>query len=75
MSSFESFGVERVTDESLAKVLDAQDELAEFREQFLFPAPPPEKKVIYLCGNSLGIQPKGITSIIFLGFVSNNLCV
>lgn len=39
-----------------AQALDNQDELAEFRSQFLFPEAPEEsgrKEVIYLCGKRL----------------------
>lgn len=41
-----------------AKKMDEQDELKAFREQFLFPQTPFGEKYIYLCGNSLGLQPK-----------------
>jgi kynureninase len=53
-----------------ARTMDAQDSLRSFREQFIFPkhtqhdpsasseAVPTE--AIYLCGNSLGLQPKTI---------------
>jgi len=39
--------------------MDAQDELRSFRDQFHFP-PNPSKTgdAIYLCGNSLGLQPR-----------------
>ena len=43
-----------------AKLLDQQDPLKEFREQFHIPKRN-NKEVIYFCGNSLGLQPK-ITS-------------
>ena len=47
---------------------DRKDELARFRNEFIFPAVPGEsgeaengrKTAIYLCGNSLGLQPKGL---------------
>jgi kynureninase len=42
---------------ALAKVLDAQDELKEMRNEYLFPQQN-NKPFIYLCGNSLGLQPK-----------------
>jgi len=41
----------------LAEVLDAEDELGSFRSEFHFPK---GKEVTYLCGNSLGLQPKRI---------------
>ena len=45
-----------------AQLLDAEDPLALLRDEFLFPAAPPgcgRDRVVYLCGNSLGLQPKG----------------
>lgn len=41
-----------------AQQCDAQDPLKHFREQFYFPKDPNGKPLIYLCGNSLGLQPK-----------------
>ncbi|MFM8995633.1 MAG: hypothetical protein ACKOI1_05240, partial [Bacteroidota bacterium] len=38
--------------------LDQQDTLSKFREQFLFPKNQQGENQIYLCGNSLGLQPK-----------------
>ncbi len=43
--------------EEKAKALDQSDELASFRSQFHFPQTH-GKDCIYLCGNSLGLQPK-----------------
>lgn len=40
-----------------ARQLDAQDDLKHFREQFHIP-PANGKESVYLCGNSLGLQPK-----------------
>ncbi|MCJ0743283.1 kynureninase [Pedobacter montanisoli] len=42
---------------AFARSLDAQDSLAEMRSEFLFPEQN-NKPFIYLCGNSLGLQPK-----------------
>ncbi|MBS1503352.1 MAG: kynureninase [Bacteroidetes bacterium] len=42
-----------------AQKLDEQDELKHFRSEFLFPQHRGED-VIYLCGNSLGLQPKKV---------------
>ncbi|MBS1532863.1 MAG: kynureninase [Bacteroidetes bacterium] len=42
-----------------AQDLDEQDELKHFREKFLFPLHK-GKDAIYLCGNSLGLQPKSV---------------
>lgn len=38
--------------------LDGDDPLAGFRDRFEFPAERGGRKAIYLCGNSLGLQPK-----------------
>lgn len=45
-------------DESFAREMDAADALAPFREQFHIPAQADGSAAIYLCGNSLGLQPK-----------------
>ncbi|MCZ4222822.1 kynureninase [Pedobacter rhodius] len=42
---------------AFAKTQDEADELKDFRNQFLFPKHN-NKEFIYLCGNSLGLQPK-----------------
>jgi len=42
---------------AFAESLDAQDELGHFRNEFLIPQHKSEDS-IYLCGNSLGLQPK-----------------
>lgn len=45
-----------------ARNLDEQDPLKHMRDEFIFPNPAStatRKEVIYLCGNSLGLQPKG----------------
>ncbi len=44
-----------------AKKQDAEDSLASFRNKFHIPKNESGKELIYLCGNSLGLQPK-ITS-------------
>ena len=41
-----------------AKSMDKQDELSGYRNQFHLPIQPNGKPYIYLCGNSLGLQPK-----------------
>lgn len=43
---------------SFAKELDDADDLGRYRELFLFPRIH-GKRVVYFCGNSLGLQPKG----------------
>ncbi len=42
----------------VVKKLDAQDPLRKFRDEFLFPQTPQGENYVYLCGNSLGLQPK-----------------
>lgn len=44
-----------------AKKQDAEDALASFRNKFHIPKNKTDEELIYLCGNSLGLQPK-ITS-------------
>ena len=41
-----------------AKKCDAQDTLASFRNNFFIPKNSSGEALIYLCGNSLGLQPK-----------------
>ena len=41
-----------------AQSQDQQDPLHSFRNEFLFPTDENGEKLIYLCGNSLGLQPK-----------------
>ncbi|MBC6991614.1 kynureninase [Hymenobacter sp. BT491] len=41
-----------------ARQLDAQDPLRDFRNQFYIPPAPHGGDSIYLCGNSLGLQPR-----------------
>ena len=43
-----------------AKNLDQQDPLAKYREEFFYPKNNNGEDVIYLCGNSLGLQHKSI---------------
>src|SRR3974390_3829727 len=44
---------------SFALEKDSQDSLRHFRNEFYFPRHG-EKDAVYFCGNSLGIQPKGV---------------
>ena len=46
------------TSASFATEMDARDPLAPFREQFHIPPAPDGSPSIYLCGHSLGLQPK-----------------
>ena len=43
---------------SFAKKMDSEDPLKDFRKQFHLPKQEDGKPYIYLCGNSLGLQPK-----------------
>ena len=43
---------------AFAKQADADDTLAKFRDEFNFPKDEAGNNLIYLCGNSLGLQPK-----------------
>ena len=45
------------TTEACARTLDKNDDLARFRQQFIFPKTEVEAGCIYLAGNSLGLQP------------------
>ena len=54
-----------------AKRSDSDDSLASFRDRFHFPTTPatarrraPGSRSIYLCGNSLGLQPKRVETIV-----------
>ena len=49
---------ENVQDLSFVHKLDQNDELAAFRDEFLFPKGKHTAQAVYLCGNSLGLQPK-----------------
>jgi kynureninase len=49
--------------EDFAKKMDQQDSLAHFRERFHFPQVNGQE-AIYLCGNSLGLQPKSVKDYI-----------
>src|SRR5438309_3201842 len=41
-----------------AVAMDAEDPLASFRERFYFPKTKNGDECVYLCGHSLGLQPK-----------------
>ena len=43
-----------------AEQMDAHDPLGHLREAFLFPTQDDGSPVLYFCGNSLGLQPKGV---------------
>ncbi len=45
-------------DQAYAQSLDEQDELGQYRAQFHLPMQPSGEPYVYMCGNSLGLQPK-----------------
>lgn len=47
-----------------ARHLDATDPLRAFRDEFLIPQGPGGKEALYFCGNSLGLQSRGIREVI-----------
>lgn len=47
--------------EAAARAMDAADPLRTFRERFHIPAGPDGAPSIYLCGNSLGLQPRSLS--------------
>ncbi len=51
-------------DEDFARELDAQDPLRQFREQFLLPRTASGEDVVYLAGNSLGLQPRRVRELL-----------
>ncbi|HXG11541.1 MAG TPA: kynureninase [Gemmataceae bacterium] len=51
-------------DESFARQLDAADPLGRYRDHFLIPAGPDGRPVIYLCGHSLGLQPRSVRAFL-----------
>ncbi|UOQ54287.1 kynureninase [Hymenobacter cellulosivorans] len=53
-----------------AAELDAQDALRAFRNQFHIPLAPNGQPSIYLCGNSLGLQPKAARAAVEQEFES-----
>ncbi|MEZ4827252.1 MAG: kynureninase [Bacteroidia bacterium] len=49
---------------SFAREMDARDPLASYRERFYLPLRPDGQPHIYLCGNSLGLQPRTVRDYI-----------
>ncbi len=47
-----------------ARKLDSEDPMRGFRDRFHFPEGPGGSDAIYLCGNSLGLQPKSVASYV-----------
>ncbi len=48
-------------DLAFAQRMDEEDPLREYREKFYLPKNKEGKNLIYLCGNSLGLQPKKVS--------------
>ncbi|MBX2991025.1 MAG: kynureninase [Bacteroidetes bacterium] len=51
-------------DKKYAEQLDSEDPLKQFRARFFIPKDKNGNDVIYLCGNSLGLQPKSVRSFV-----------
>ena len=49
---------------SFSRQLDKQDAIKGCRELFHYPKDGQGKELIYFCGNSLGLQPKKVSSYI-----------
>jgi len=66
----ESVGSASLFSSEYASHLDHLDELKTYRDSFVFPKPAPSslllQKTIYLCGNSLGLQPKSLKAAVTL---------
>jgi kynureninase len=52
------------TGSEFAREMDASDPLAEWRGQFYIPKTKEGRDCIYLCGNSLGLQPKSVEAAV-----------
>ncbi len=50
--------------EEYARYLDAVDPLRGWRDQFCLPADQTGRPLVYLCGHSLGLQPRGVRLLI-----------
>ncbi len=51
-------------DEAFAQQMDGEDPLRGYRDRFLTPRRPDGRPVVYFAGNSLGLQPKSVRSLI-----------
>jgi kynureninase len=52
------------TDAAFAREMDASDPLARYRERFHVPKAPDGGDCIYLCGHSLGLEPKTVRAYV-----------
>lgn len=57
-------GVDFQNSINFAKQMDEQDELRSYRSQYHLPLQKDGRPYIYLCGNSLGLQPKSTKAAI-----------
>lgn len=57
-------GITYQNDLAFARSMDAQDELNAFRDQFYLPKMADGQDHVYLCGNSLGLQPRSTAAAI-----------
>lgn len=57
-------GAEFQRGEEFARAMDARDPLAGFRDRFCIPKTKSGDECVYLCGHSLGLQPKSATSYV-----------
>jgi len=51
-------------DESFARQADVRDPLGSYRERFHIPSRAEGSEIVYLCGNSLGLQPKAARRLV-----------
>jgi kynureninase len=51
-------------DEAFAVAMDATDRISRYRELFYIPHRPDGRPMIYLCGHSLGLQPKAVRAVV-----------
>ncbi|MBW2338497.1 MAG: kynureninase, partial [Deltaproteobacteria bacterium] len=52
------------TDRDFAEEMDSKDLLAEYRERFYIPRRSDGQLYVYMCGNSLGLQPRDVRNYI-----------
>jgi len=52
------------TDIEFAREMDARDPLAAYRQRFHIPKSNDGEECVYLCGNSLGLQPKAVEAAV-----------
>ncbi len=48
---------------AFAKAQDKKDPLAHYRDQFYIPVDKDDNELVYMCGNSLGCQPKAVSRL------------